>query len=219
MIQSRPVMRARSVPAPRPPNRRPARPRASYSLAKRMPDRPSHHRRQRRTLRRLGALGGVAAVAFLVGVISGATHEPAERGLAANWTQAWRAGDYRSMYALLTSGARAKTSLERFTATYRDAATTATLSRVATGRPRVGGERIVVPTDATTRIFGHVRGNVVLPVAEDDSSGEPRVDWLPQAAFPGLRAGEKLTRETTLPPRATILARDGTPLAEGASRL
>jgi cell division protein FtsI/penicillin-binding protein 2 len=36
--------------------------------------------------------------------------------------------------------------------------------------------------------------------------------------FPGLRAGEALTRETALPPRAAILARDGTPLASGAGR-
>lgn len=184
-----------------------------------MPEHPSPHRRPRRNLRRLGALGGVAAAAFVVGLVSGARHEPAERGLAVDWTRAWRAGDYRAMYALLTPAAREKTSFARFTATYRDAATTATATRVATGRPRVSGSRIVIPADVTTRIFGHVRGNVVLPVGEDDSSGEPRVAWTPAAAFPGLRAGTKLTRETTLPPRAAILARDGTPLAEGASRL
>ena len=37
--------------------------------------------------------------------------------------------------------------------------------------------------------------------------------------FPGLRAGEKLTRETTLADRGDILARDGTPLAKGPDRL
>jgi cell division protein FtsI/penicillin-binding protein 2 len=47
----------------------------------------------------------------------------------------------------------------------------------------------------------------------------PPIDWERGTAFPGLRAGEKLTRETTLPPRATITARDGTPLAQGEARL
>ena len=37
--------------------------------------------------------------------------------------------------------------------------------------------------------------------------------------FPGLRRGEKLTRETTLGERGDILARDGTPLAKGPDRL
>jgi cell division protein FtsI/penicillin-binding protein 2 len=184
-----------------------------------MPDQPRSNHRPRRNLRRLGALGGVAAAAFVVGLVSGARHEPAERRLAVAWSHAWKAGDYRAMYALLTPAARDGTSLERFTATYRDAAATATLTHLDTGRARTSGSRIVLPADATTRIFGHVRGDMVLPLGADDSSGEPRVAWAASAVFPGLRAGEKLTRETTLPPRATIEARDGTPLAEGESRL
>ena len=37
--------------------------------------------------------------------------------------------------------------------------------------------------------------------------------------FPGLRPGERLTRNTRMPERATIEARDGTPIAEGEARL
>jgi peptidoglycan glycosyltransferase len=184
-----------------------------------MPDRPRSNRRPRRNLRRLGALGGVAAAAFLVGLISGARHEPAERRVAVAWARAWEAGDYRGMYALVTSDARDATSLARFAGLYRDAATTATLARLTTGRPRTSATQIVLPTDADTRIFDHVRDDVVLALGQDDSSGEPRVAWSAQDVFPGLRAGEKLTRETTLPPRATIEARDRTPLAEGPLRL
>jgi cell division protein FtsI/penicillin-binding protein 2 len=36
--------------------------------------------------------------------------------------------------------------------------------------------------------------------------------------FPGLRTGEQLTRRATLAPRAELLARDGTPLAQGPTR-
>ncbi len=41
----------------------------------------------------------------------------------------------------------------------------------------------------------------------------------PSSSTPGLHRGEKLRRETTLPERATIQARDGTALAKGPDRL
>ena len=37
-----------------------------------------------------------------------------------------------------------------------------------------------------------------------------RIAWSRSLAFPGLRPGEQLSRHTTLPRRATLLARDGT---------
>jgi len=43
------------------------------------------------------------------------------------------------------------------------------------------------------------------------------VMWSPSLAFPGLRDGEQLTRRTTLPARARLLARDGSILAVGAA--
>ena len=53
-------------------------------------------------------------------------------------------------------------------------------------------------------------------IEEEDGAG---VDWRAQLVFPGLRAGERLQRETTLAARGAILARDGTPLAKGPDRL
>jgi cell division protein FtsI/penicillin-binding protein 2 len=178
---------------------------------------PQPHPHPRGNLRRLGALGAVAAIALVTGAVTGARHEPVERRLAAEWTRAWSAGDYGAMYAMLTPEARGATPLQRFTQAYRDAAATATLSRLRTGRPRIDGDTAVVPVEATTRIFGEVDGDVVLPLGDED--GQRRVAWEPHLVFPGLRAGEKLTRETTMPPRAAILARDGTPLASGDARL
>jgi cell division protein FtsI/penicillin-binding protein 2 len=179
---------------------------------------PESSRSLQRRRRSLGVLGGVAAAAFVIGLVTGARHVPPERKLAAQWTQAWAAGDYRTMYALLTPEARAQIPLPRFTKTYDDAATTATLSRLTFARTRVKDGRLVLPTDAATRIFGHVKGDVTLPLG-DDENGDPAVDWDAEAVFPGLRDGEKLTRQTTLPPRATIEARDRTPLAQGEARL
>ena len=45
----------------------------------------------------------------------------------------------------------------------------------------------------------------------------PRRAWQPSGSFPGVHPGEALTRHTALPPRASLLARDGTVLAEGAA--
>src|SRR5207237_7668383 len=41
------------------------------------------------------------------------------------------------------------------------------------------------------------------------------IEWNPDLAFPGLRAGEELAADVELAERAPILARDGTALAEG----
>jgi cell division protein FtsI/penicillin-binding protein 2 len=67
-----------------------------------------------------------------------------------------------------------------------------------------------------TRVWGELRAPVVLPFSGDGDSA--RVDWSPELAFPGLRDGERLTRRTTLPRRAAILAADGTVLAKGLQR-
>ncbi|CAA9470885.1 MAG: Cell division protein FtsI [Peptidoglycan synthetase], partial [uncultured Solirubrobacteraceae bacterium] len=58
-----------------------------------------------------------------------------------------------------------------------------------------------------------------LEVSVRESDGEIVVDWDPSMVFPGLREGEALRRETALPPRAAILARDGAPLAAGEPRI
>ena len=68
-----------------------------------------------------------------------------------------------------------------------------------------------------TRIFGTLRGQLALPVVEQDDGAA--IAWQRNLVQPGLRRGEQLSRRTELPPRAAILARDGTPLAEGEDRL
>jgi peptidoglycan glycosyltransferase len=175
-------------------------------------------RRQAQVRHRLGALGGVAAIALLAGVIAGAAHQPAATRLATEWAEAWGKGDYGAMHAMLTPEARRETPLSDFVAGYRLAADTATLRRLRVGEPHVEDGSAVLTATAQTRIFGSIAGSVTVPF-EADAGGEPRVAWRPELLFPGLRAGEQLERETRMPPRATIEARDGTPLAQGDARL
>jgi transpeptidase family protein/MecA-like transpeptidase family protein/penicillin-binding protein len=172
-----------------------------------------------RRLRRLIPLLVLAVGAFAGGLVAGGSHEPSERRLAARFAAAWEREDYAEMYAMLTAAARDETSLRRFAREYRRARVTATLSRMRAGRPRdVGDDAVTVPFELRTRVFGELEAAVTLPLGEG-VDGEPAVAWAPHLVFPGLRPGEELDRNTQMPERAKILARDGTPMAEGEARL
>ncbi len=179
---------------------------------------PSDVERRRRLLHRgLPALVGAAALAVVLGVLVGGGAGGTERATARRFASAWARGDYARMYGLLDAAARARTSFQDFAAAYRDAAATATLISLGVGT--VGnrsGTAIPLQMTIRTRVFGTLRGVIDLPVS--GSGDAMRVAWRPSAVFPGLRPGEALTRETALPPRAALLARDGTALASGDER-
>jgi peptidoglycan glycosyltransferase len=157
-----------------------------------------------------------AGAAFLAGVVVGARHASPEQRLARGFAAAWARRDYATMYADSSEAARRRWSLTAFAAAYADASATATSRSLRVAQPfeRDGAWRI--PVTVATRIFGTVRGEVRLPLS--GSGDAVRVAWSPALTFPGLRTGERLERRTTLPPRADLLARDGTPLAQGAAR-
>jgi penicillin-binding protein A len=170
----------------------------------------SPERRRRLTHRALPALAGLALLAGGAGLVVGArTQSPAER-TASEFAEAWERGDHRAMHALLDDASRREHSRRDMRRAYRDAAATATATRVETGDPE--DERdgaIPIPVEVSTRIFGTIRADLLLPV-----DGE-RVTWGPLLAFPGLRRGEALTRSTEPPERGTLLSREGRVLAEG----
>ena len=174
--------------------------------------------RRRRLLRRaLPAFAGVALVALVVGLLLGGGAGDAERATAKRFATLWAQGDYPRMYALLDDAARARTPFASFAAAYRDAAATETLRSLVVGK--VGdraGEAIAVHLTLRTRVFGTVRGVLELPVSGEGDG--MRIAWREQAVFPGLRPGQQLTRATALPPRADLLARDGSLLASGDER-
>ncbi|HKP21553.1 MAG TPA: hypothetical protein VJT68_08540, partial [Thermoleophilaceae bacterium] len=155
-------------------------------------------------------LGGLAAVALVAGLLVGAATESAAERTASRFAEAWQRGDYRAMHELLTPESRASHPLPAFRRAYRRAAATATATRVDPGEPDgVEGDSVTVPVVVETRVFGALRGNVAIPVSDE------RVSWSPQLVFPELRPGERLTRTSLPPRRATIRSRDGKVLAEG----
>ncbi len=115
------------------------------------------------------------------------------------------------MHAQLSPEAQAAFPLEEFTARYVDAQSTATATAVRTGEVRdgPGGGRSFDATVAT-QAFGPVIGAIDLTLDDED-----RIEWSPEVVFPGLEPGESLKRSTRIGERAALLARDGTPLAEG----
>ena len=170
----------------------------------------SSERRRRLRYRALPAVGGLAALALVAGALVGSLAASAEESAASDFAEAWERGDERAMYALLSQSARSSYSFERFRRAYRRAADTATLVSVTTGD--ADGTRdgsVVVPVTVRTRVFGHLRGDLLVPVEQE------RVEWDPRLVFPDLRDGERLRRESAPPERATLLSRNGRVLAEG----
>jgi len=119
------------------------------------------------------------------------------------------------MHGLLTDDARRRVPLARFVRLHRADTATATATALRFGEPGdEDGGVVPVPARASTRAFGTLRPPLRLRVDED---GE-RVAWERHLAFPGVPQGRRLERSTRLPERATLLAADGTVLAEGPAR-
>jgi peptidoglycan glycosyltransferase len=160
----------------------------------------------------------LAAVAFVVGVIFGLHRggSPAVR-VADQFTAAWVRGDYRQMYADIDAASRRHTSERQFAHAYEEALTTATVNRVRlAGRARgIPGSRVSVGVSVDTALWGKLRLAFTFRTSSAEGEGT-RIQWSRSLAFPGMRAGEKLTRRTYLPRRGTLLARDGSVLAESS---
>ncbi len=167
---------------------------------------------ERRARALLIGLGAAAALAFVLGVVAGSGAGEGAKRAAARFATAWSRGDYPAMYALLSPAAARGIPPADFARAYRDAEATATLASLTPGRPvAVRGGAVQIAVTVRTRAFGVLRSTLSVPVKGD------RVAWGPQLLFPGLRPGERLSARRSAPPRAALLARDGTPLARSGS--
>jgi penicillin-binding protein A len=174
---------------------------------------PTAERRRRITHRALPAFGGLAVVALVAGAIVGAGVESEAQRTARDFGRAWERGDYGAMQELLTAEARSRFDERELRRAYRAAADTATATGVRIGDPRgEGGGAVALPVEVRTRVFGTVRGEVLLPVTEE------AVAWRPHLVFPGLEPGGGLRRGIDPPERGPILSRNGKTLAEGSAR-
>jgi peptidoglycan glycosyltransferase len=157
----------------------------------------------------LRTLVAVGSVSFIVGLIVGATTPTGAERTARAFASAWERGDYGHMYSLLTPKARKLVSEASFRGAYAAANATATALSVQAGKVKGRGDGARVDITVRTRIFGLVRGTVLVPVVDD------HVDWAPHLVFPGIPRGGALTRHTRAPERAKILARDRQTIVSG----
>jgi penicillin-binding protein A len=166
-------------------------------------------------LRRAMPVLALATVSFLVGLIVGANHhsDPSV-SLAERFAQQWAKGDYAAMYGELTPAAQQRVKPSEFAADYQHDMRTATAgARAVAGRARaLGNGRAEVPVRVRTRLWGTLQLRYTIDTSSTEQ-GE-RVAWTRADGFPGVPAGSTLSRRTTLPRRATLLARDGTALAQ-----
>jgi peptidoglycan glycosyltransferase len=119
------------------------------------------------------------------------------------------------MYDEIDVASQREISPGAFAEAYEAAARTATETglQVVSGAREEAHETISVPMRVQTRLWGELRTS--LRVQMNDDPDGPRVVWSHTLVFPGLRAGESLSRRVRLPARAALLARDGSVLADG----
>jgi peptidoglycan glycosyltransferase len=154
-------------------------------------------------------LVALGAASLGAGILVGALGDSSTVKTAEDFTHAWERGDYPAMHRLIEPGDRDRASLAAFRGAYQRAAATATTVSIDAGQVREDGNDARVPIAVRTRIFGTVRGTVVLHV------NEQRVDWDRSLVFPGLHGQERLGRATEAPPRARIESRDGHEIVSG----
>jgi cell division protein FtsI/penicillin-binding protein 2 len=162
----------------------------------------------------------IAALAFGLGAyVAADSGGLGERAFARGFAREWAARRYAGIYEQLDPHTLRGASPAHVGSVLRSAATTATLvSAQPSGPPRaLGGGEYEVPIRVRTRMFGTLE----LPyrIRITDHEGTLAVAWGRALAFPGLRAGEQLSRTTNLPRRASLLASDGSVLAESPAAL
>jgi beta-lactamase class D len=163
----------------------------------------------------LAAAAGAAYVVLRGDPVSVGSAGPDPRVPARLFTEAWLAGDYRTMYSQLSPSARKATSYGTFARTYRRAASLATLKTLSVEPgTRVRGSTATVPMQMQTTMFGSLAGLLTLPLVE--AKGAYKISWAPHMVWPGLTPGEQLARVARAPDhRGAILARDREVLARG----
>ena len=161
----------------------------------------------------------LAAASFAAGVIVADRPNHDAQHLATRYVTAWTHGRVAAMYGMLDAASKARVSERRFAAELTDDRDTATatamrvLARSPDPTPRRRSRcRMLI----RTRIWGTLHETLEVPVTGSGSS--IGVHLTPSLLFPGLRGSEHLNRHTVLPTRGTLLASDGTPLAEGPDR-
>jgi peptidoglycan glycosyltransferase len=162
-------------------------------------------------------VGVLAVAAFAAGAVWSMRPGHEERQMVTRYVTAWHRSDFALMYTLLDRVSKSGMSESRFARAVETSADTATATSLRTlhvsGR---SGNDIAVAMVVQTKLWGTLHETLEVPLT--GSGAGARVHFSDTLLFPGVGPGEKLHRIITLPPRGTLLASDGTPLAQGPGR-
>ena len=169
--------------------------------------------RRRRLVTRAIPLAFTALIALVAGLIVGSAPPP-EKEAARDFVSDWVNQDFAAMHGELNPASQRRYSAADLRSAYADAQQKATVRSLDPGEPSdpestPAGEVVTVPIRVGTVAFGDFDSALRLPYSDGG------IAWDPHLVFPGLRQREVLTDSVELAKRAPILARDGTPLAEG----
>jgi penicillin-binding protein A len=138
----------------------------------------------------------------------------AEQDMAKRFVDAWAKQDFAAMHAELSPSAQEKYDANDLASRYLEAQEASTAVAIASGDAEEatsidGTDVVEVDVGIRTRLFGRVDGTLLLPLDAE------KIAWEPHLTFPNLQPGERVGRRLTLPRRASILAKNGIPLARG----
>ena len=139
-------------------------------------------------------------------------------GSSTRYATLWTRGDLTRMYGLLDSASRARVSPTAFAAEIDAAERTATVRSLRMlNVEQIGSGRALIRMIVVTHLWGTLHETLDLPLTGSGSGA--RIHLESSLLFPGLRPGESArAAHDAADPRATLLAADGAPLAEGAAR-
>ncbi len=144
------------------------------------------------------------------------TPEPPSPGAtAAVFLDAWRAGDYGTMYARLSPASQAAVDAESFTQRYRNALHAATVltvtTRLQSALEEGEGARVAYQLTLDTALVGTLVTDTVMSLSLH--AGQWWVDWDPGLIWPQLTGDRYFRMEYAIPARANIYDRAGLGLA------
>ena len=139
------------------------------------------------------------------------------RAVARDYAKQWSEQNFQGMYNLLSDESKKRVSLDQFSQAQAQALATATVRRLIAHEPKEFKDgKVTVPFTVETRAFGTLKLDAQIPLTDDAT--DAKVNWNDSLNLPGLLPGEQVSRQTSMPPRASILASNGVALAEGPDR-
>jgi penicillin-binding protein 2 len=140
---------------------------------------------------------------------------PSPDATAADFLDAWEAGDYGTMYARLSPTSQAAIDAESFTQRYQNAMTTATVLTVTKrlhSALREGDQaQVSFELRLDTALVGTLITDTLMSLSLHE--GQWWVDWDPGLIWPQLAGGRYFRMEYIIPARANIYDRNGLGLA------